>query len=700
MMRWRPILLALGLALTVSAGVASLWLTPPPAVPEFSAVRAGWTSSDGLLLDRAGRLLDRRRIDLGARRLQWIALADLSPALLEAIVQAEDRRFRQHRGIDWLALAGAVRDNLLRARRRGASTITMQLATLLDPGLRHVDSRFGYKLRQLRAARALEGHWTKDQILEAYLNHLGYRGDLIGIDAAARLLFGKAPSGLSRDESLLLAALLPGPNASPDRVARRACVLARAEHCEELSPLAERVFAVRFVADPDGIAPHLAATLLDAPNVAVTTTLDADLQRFAIEALAVQVGRNAAQNMRDGAVLVADLETGAVRAYVGANRATSTAPQVDGVRALRQAGSTLKPFLYGLAIERGYLTAASLLDDSPLHLETASGLYLPQNYQRGFSGLVSVRTALASSMNIPAVRTLVLTGVEAFRDRLVASGYSDMTQDGAHYGYSLALGSAEVTLWQQVAAYRALARGGRWSDLHVVTGAPVADQRVMTGAAAAIVTDILSDRAARVPTFGVDNVLATRTFSAVKTGTSKDMRDNWCIGFTPHHVVGVWVGNFEGDSMQDVSGVTGAAPIWQEIVAALQDTGAPPALPPEVVARAVRFEPAIEPPRRELFVRGSELAVSRAAPDTVATAAITSPANGEIIAIDPDIPARAQRIPVTVRGGGRNLEVVLDGTSLGDTRATILWSPQPGAHRLLLRHASGTELDQVRFTVR
>lgn len=492
--------------------------------------------------------------------------------------------------------------------------------------------------------------------------------------------------------------------ASAGRVAARACALDRDAPCAEIATLATQALtAARPSAPGEELAPHLAVALIEHAGAAVRTTLDRDIQRLAAEALARHVGRSAAHNMRDGAVLVAEVGSGAVRAYVAANAATSTAPHVDGVRALRQAGSTLKPFLYGLAIERRYLTAASFLEDSPIDLETATGLYIPQNYDRDFRGLVSARTALASSLNIPAVRTLVLTGVEAFRDRLVAAGYRGIDRDGEYYGYSLALGSAEVTLWQQVAAYRALARGGMWSDLHLRPGEVTAERRVMDAGAAAIVTDILGDRAARVPTFGIDNALSTRFRSAVKTGTSKDMRDNWCIGFTARHVVGVWVGNFEGDSMHDVSGVTGAAPVWHDVIVALHGDGdgnVMPATPGGVVAAEVRFEPAREAPRRELFLEGTETRVSRALSASGDIVRIASPTNGMIVARDPDMPPDRQRIPIAARGDAGDLEFELDGRSLGAANRTVLWEPTPGAHRLSLRAADGRAVDRVFFTVR
>jgi penicillin-binding protein 1C len=256
-----------------------------------------------------------------------------------------------------------------------------------------------------------------------------------------------------------------------------------------------------------------------------------------------------------------------VLAWVGSSGGgLSQAPQVDGVLARRQAGSTLKPFLYGLALEERRLTAASLLDDSPLNLATASGLYMPQNYDQQYKGAVSLRTALASSLNIPAVRTLVMVTPERLFQRLQALGVK-LPESGDFYGYSLALGSADISLLALTNAYRALAAGGRSQPVRAVLNAPaVPPTQVMDGNVAWIIGDILSDGSARARTFGLDSPLSTRFWSAVKTGTSKDMRDNWCIGYSARYTVGVWVGNASGESMWNVSGVTGAAPVWQDVM--------------------------------------------------------------------------------------------------------------------------------------
>jgi penicillin-binding protein 1C len=205
---------------------------------------------------------------------------------------------------------------------------------------------------------------------------------------------------------------------------------------------------------------------LTAPGQRVRTTLSAPLQHLATDVLARQLGTLGEHNVRDGAAVVVDNSTGDVLAYVGSAGHASSAAAVDGAGAPRQAGSTLKPFLYALAFERRYLTTVSVLDDSPLNLETNSGLYVPQNYDREFVGLVSARTALASSLNVPAVRTLIVVGVEPFRDRLRELGYSGIDRDGEYYGYSLALGSAEVTCCSRptrIERSRTVACGARYA---------------------------------------------------------------------------------------------------------------------------------------------------------------------------------------------------------------------------------------------
>ncbi|MBY0519076.1 MAG: penicillin-binding protein 1C, partial [Sphingomonas sp.] len=530
----RRVVVGLVLVLAMFAGMLDYATLPPPR-PDYAQVRHDWRPSEAWLYDRHGALIDSARVDFAARRLAWTPIDKVAPTTRDTLLRAEDRRFYSHGGVDMLALAGALRDRLRGRHARGASTLTMQLAGFLAPDLAAPGARgWRDKLRQIRAAWAIERGWNKDRILEAYLNLAGFRGEAQGIGAAALGLFGKTPDALSSDDALMLAALLPDPQAGPGRIARRACALAGTRDCTRFEAAAWSMLGpARTLALDPGLAPHLAGRLLNRPGLKVTTTIDARMQRVAAIALARQLQGLGSARARDGAVVIVDNASGDVLAYVGGVGGASTAAAVDGANSYRQAGSTLKPFLYAQAIEHGYLTPASILDDSPVQLDTASGLYVPQNYDRDFKGLVSARTALAGSLNVPAVRTLLLVGVEPFRDRLWDSGYRGLTEDGQYYGFSLALGSAEVTLLEQVAAYRSLAESGRWSPLRLTRDAPrVPSRAITTPAAAWIVADMLADPNARAATFGLDSALRLPFWAAVKTGTSKGLRDNWCIGFS------------------------------------------------------------------------------------------------------------------------------------------------------------------------
>jgi penicillin-binding protein 1C len=433
------------------------------------------------------------------------------------------------------------------------------------------------------------------------------------------------------------------------------------------------------------------------------TSLDADIQRVATIALSRQLQGLGPGRARDGAVVVIDNATGDVLAYVGGVGLGSTAAQVDGANAYRQAGSTLKPFLYAQVIEKGWLTPASILDDSPVQLDTASGLYVPQNYDRSFKGPVSVRTALAGSLNVPAVRALLVGGVEAFRNRLWDTGYRGLVEDGQYYGFSLALGSAEVTLLEQANAYRSLANGGRFAPLRLRMSDPAGVTRqVLSPQAAWIVSDILSDASARSSTFGVDSALRLPFWAAVKTGTSKAMRDNWCVGFTDRFTVAVWVGNLEGDSMKAVSGTSGAAPVWRDVMMALNRgrPGAPPPRPPGLEQRRVTFANTIEPPRTDWFLAGTAQSQQIAAPEAARRPRIVNPVSGSVFALDPDIPIERQRMGIAVTGAVAGHRLVLDRRDLGDADARPQVLAGPGIHRLALLDPGGRVIDQVRFTVR
>lgn len=702
-------LLVLGLA---------LWASPGQAMPSYKEVRQAYRSSDVQVLDRQGLLVQRVRLDFGQRRGDWVALEQISPALQMAVLMSEDRRFESHGGVDWLSVGSAAWDGLFAGRSRGASTITMQLAGLMDQDL--VGGRGGrsvwQKLDQVVAAQSLEDTWTKPEILEAYLNQVAFRGELVGVDAMARTLFQKQAAALDARESAIAAVLLRGPNASALMVERRACAtlqeMGRAEQCRELTNLVP-VALRRAGQAPLGqaqLAPHFARWVLDQnPEIkagdSVRTTLDTRLQTQVQASMRRHLLDLRTARVQDSAVVVLDNHTGQVLAYVGSSGDLSEAAEVDHARSLRQAGSTLKPFLYQMAIERRLLTAASLLEDSPLNLSTGNGLYIPQNYDKQFVGWVSARNALASSLNIPAVRVLTMLGPANLVDRLRALGLN-LRQDGDFYGYSLALGSADVTLLELSNAYRALANLGQTQAVQTRMDQPAAPfHSVMDAGASWIVGDMLSDRQARVLTFGLDSALSTPFWSAVKTGTSKDMRDNWALGWTEHYTVGVWVGNSAGQSMQDVSGVSGAAPIWHEVISILSQrrSGRQTPMPAQVQVRQIEFVPTLEPSREEFFVDGtqtdrvelSDVNLAYAGP-----ARIREPVNGTIFALDPDIPPQNQQLRLLAQGQiTEPLVWWVQGVEAGKG-AQLRIPLVPGTLRIELKTEQGRLMDQVSVQIR
>ncbi len=719
-----------GLVGFVGLLVALYIATFPPLLPSHARVVAAWRPSESWLYDQGGRLIDSERVDFKARQLGWVKLADIAPVVGETVIAAEDKRFRSHGGVDWLAIGSAIRSRIGGPKSRGASTISMQVAAFLSPDLAPPGQRtWRDKMRQMRAGVALEGSWSKDQILEAYLNLAGFRGEAQGIGAASLALFGKAPAALGKQDAQIIAALLPDPRASIGEVAARACRLVeklrspepvegrfahstvlrpfdklRDQDCGSLNQATATALSIeRARALDPGLAPHLAARLLDKPGMRVTTTINAQIQAVAVTALKRQLLSLGATRARDGAVVVLDNATGNVLAYVGGVGGGSTAAAVDGANAYRQAGSTLKPFLYAQVIEKGWMTAASILDDSPVQLDTASGLYVPQNYDRSFKGPVSVRSALAGSLNVPAVRTLLVGGVESFRDRLWDTGYRGLTEDGQYYGFSLALGSAEVTLLEQANAYRSLANGGRFAPLRLRASDPVAQAReILSPQAAWIVADIMADPSARAGTFGVDSALRLPFWAAAKTGTSKAMRDNWCVGFTDRYTVAVWVGNLEGDSMKAVSGTSGAAPVWRDVMLALHrgSPGKAPPRPAGIEAKRVTFANNVEPPRSDWFLTGTGESAQSFAPATSRRPRITNPVSGSVFALDPDIPMDRQRMGIAVTGAVAGHRLMLDRTDLGDADARPQVLAGPGVHQLALLDPGGRVIDRVRFTVR
>ncbi len=465
----------------------------------------------------------------------------------QAFVQAEDKRFFLHPGVDPLALARALRDDLHRRRfAEGGSTLTMQLARLLRPHPRGV----GSKLSELLFALRLERSLSKREILEQYLTRVPLGADVRGVEAAARLYFDKPAAALTAGQAQFIAELARRP--------ARAGVVRQ-----------KRAFAApHFV---ENVARHQAPP----EAVQVRTTLDLALQEAVESALEEQV--EALRDFRVGsaAAIVLDNSDGAVLAYAGSPDWFDEEHQgrIDGVRSLRQPGSTLKPFAYAQAMERHGLTAATLLSDVESHF----GDFMPRNYDRRAHGPVRVRVALASSYNVPAVRVAEKISAPELLQTLRRAGFESLTLDADHYGLGLVLGGGEVSLLELARGYLALARGGRSRDLRFLEEArdaqgrllplaPARERRLFGPVTAALVADMLADPAARAPAFGLDNALRFPFPAAAKTGTSRAFTDNWTVGFTHERTVAVWVGNMSGETMRHVSGITGAGPLFHRVL--------------------------------------------------------------------------------------------------------------------------------------
>jgi penicillin-binding protein 1C len=675
-------------------------------IPKYEDVKAAIISSETRLLDKNGKILHEIRTNPKERRMEWVVSTEISENLKKAVVAAEDKRFYNHSGVDWVALFSGIFSVFSTEPVRGASTITMQLASMLEEELKPKGKRrtFFQKWGQIRSAKEIEESWSKENILEVYLNLVSFRGELIGIDSASRGLFQKQAHALDVKESILLASLLKIPSSNSDRVLIRACYLAGVLEtnisCADMKlfliPVLNRPY---FIKPEYTLAPHVARKLLDKDTGAIGTTLDKDLQIYSIDAIKRHLSVLSKRNVKDAAVLVVENATGNILAYVGSSGEFSSSKETDGVISKRQAGSTLKPFIYGLAIEKKLITAASTLEDIPIQIQVGNGIYSPSNYQEKFHGLVTARTALASSLNVPAVRVLDYIGVDDFTDLLGELGFQNL-RESEFYGLSIALGSLDITLKDLVYAYYSLANEGRLHEIGYTQEEKHNGKQILSKETSFIISDILSDRQARSLSFGLENPLSTRFLASVKTGTSKDMRDNWCVGYTKHYTVGVWVGNFAGEPMWNVSGVTGAAPIWSEIITYLHKDIKYnfPEIPEKVIKKEVRYKDGNNF-FNEYFISGTEI-TEPIEIITPSSNSILSPVADAMIAIDPDIPYTNQKVFFEPRFFSNKYNWFLDNKNISSATELYLWSPEAGKHILELVDENGKPVDKIKFLVR
>jgi penicillin-binding protein 1C len=755
------VVVALGAAIVGACALFVAW----PLSDELVARRP---SSSLRVLDRAGGLL--REVSAEGRSVP-LENDEVPPVVRAAFVAAEDRRFDEHIGVDVRAIARALKDSIAAGEIvSGASTIPQQLARRLVPRERTVAGKVKEALWALR----LSAHLTKERILVEYLNRVPLGNGTVGVEAASRFYFGKPARLLSPGEAALLAGMAHAPAREdpfrhPERArARRDVILGRMRAAGFLDDAtAQRALDERLELAPGDRelrAPHFSLALVSslrdrglADAVQVETTIDPALQARVERIVADELaGPLAKAGVGQAAVVVLDNATGEVLAYVGSRGFFDAEHQGmnDGVRARRQPGSALKPFVYGLGLARG-MTPATLLPDVELTMATETGTYAPRNYDKRVHGPVRLRAALQNSYNIPAVHVAEVLTPARVLDTLHGAGFASLDDDPDHYGVGVVLGNGDVTLLEMANAYRGLANGGVWRPVVDVRDArdgwgralavtsTEKPRRFLSKGAVALLTDILVDEESRAPAFGLDNALDFPFPVAAKTGTSRAYVDNWTAGFTAERTVAVWAGNFDGTPMKHVAGITGAGSIFRRVMRAAMEGVEHPA--PLTNARAFETaricplsgalagpscpgafdehfldgtaphercdmhrgkaggETALAlPPRYASWARAEGLPLVDDA-SRPGRPRLLSPTDGAEFAVEPGVP-EGQGIPLRIAAGGHDVVLVRgdDGTRLSLRAPFSTWlEARPGTRRIALYLPGESEpVDEAVFVVR
>jgi len=748
----------LSLALLLTGGIGGgVWLRCGALPPGLLDTHE---SPSVVVVDRRGEVLYEARSTSGTRG-SLLRPDEVPAALRDATIAAEDVRFRRHIGVDPIAIVRAAWKDV-RARRivEGGSTITQQVADLLLRQQTGAASRGWWaKAREAVIALRLEHHLTKDEILARYLSLAPYGNQITGAARASEAYFGRAVSSLTVAEAAFIAALPQQPTRfnpwrRPDA--------ARARQQRIITEMKTRGFITaeaagaaireRIVLEHERggtLAPHfvqraLAAADRDSGDRRIVTTLDAELQRIVGGVIRANRESLDAHNAHNVAVAVLDNHTGDWLAWEGSGDYNDRehGGAIDGVTSPRQPGSALKPFTYAAAFERGVHPGRALAD-VPSHFPTAQAgiLYEPRNYDGLYRGPLLVRYALAGSENIPAVVLASEVGVPAVSRMLRQSGFSTLDNNAAFYGLGLTLGNAEVRLDEMVEAYAMLARGGM---------AVRSSQRVISERSAFFLADILSDNEARAFIFGRGGSLEFPFTVAAKTGTSQAYRDNWAVGFTPDVTVGVWVGNFDRTPMRGSSGVTGAGPIFHEVMTAAverfgrsRDPLAPVLAPPANVrrqsicamsglaagdacpTRVEEWVPSETPGGRCTWHHASDEGVITVWPDeyrawastqtrqplaarrvssptiTAAGLQIVNPLGGATYLYDPTLRADFQTLKLRARGAAGDVVWEINGARFGTSAAdrAIEWPLTRGEHQIVATDTTGARA-QTRISVR
>lgn len=567
------------LALAAAGWWGAPWLVPlPEALLHPRASSTQYLAADGTPLRH---LLNED----GTRSAPPVDFRDMPPALVHALLAAEDKRFFSHGGVDLLAVARAAWGNVRSGRiTSGASTIHQQLIKNTATTPRASRRTLGLKLIEALQARRLAMSWEHEKVLAAYANHISFGNLMTGAAAAASGYFHKPLGDLTPAEAALLAALPQSPvrlnpfrnleavRPRQRRILDKMHALGWLSDEEHRVALAQPIVLQRF---SGGFAAPHAVEMLRGPSdgPVVRTTINAALQQQVETIIAGRLEALKDRHVGHGAVVVIENATGAVRALAGSRDFFfADGGQLNGAWAPRSPGSALKPFTYLIAFERG-ATPASMVADLPVEFATATGAYRPENFSLRSYGPMTYRQALGNSLNISAVKVLdSIGGAETLLPRLRELGLTTLNEDAAHYGLGLTIGNASVRLVELANAYACLARLGIFKAWTLrQDSSPSEGRRLLGEEESWLMADILSDNQAREMAFGTRSVLRLPFKCAVKTGTSSTFRDNWTMGYTPEFTVGVWVGNFDNTPMRDVSGVTGAGPIFRDVMLHLHE---------------------------------------------------------------------------------------------------------------------------------
>lgn len=560
------------------------------------------------ILDREGRLIYEIYRD---KRRAPISLSDLPKHVVHATLSIEDKDFYKHQGLSYSGITRALFNTVFKRQVQGGSTITQQLVKNV---LLTNERTIRRKAQELILTILIEGIYTKDQILETYLNTIPYGGTTYGIEEASETYFNKPSKDLNLAQAALLAGLPQRPStyspfgAHPELAKSRQqevfkqMVLNKYITQEEADQAFEEELVYASITPPS--APHFALWIkeqladkysdktVEQGGLRVYTTLDLDIQDIAQQAVASEVAKLKKQKVGNGAAIVTNPGTGEILAMVGSKDyfATDEDGKVNIILSQRQPGSSIKPLNYALALKDQKITAATSFADVPSCFSVSGQPnYCPVNYDGTYHGLVQTRFALGNSFNIPAVKILALNGLNNFIDFARDLGITTFN-DPSQYGLSLTLGGGEVRPIDMATAFGTFANGGIKQPLTAITKVTdwkgnvleehdpqkfkLSGNRIIESSVAYLISHMLLDNNARAGAFGANSMLVVRNHPevSVKTGTTNDRRDNWTIGYTANALAVVWVGNNDNTPMSGaVSGVSGASPIWNKIIKATLD---------------------------------------------------------------------------------------------------------------------------------